>query len=309
MLKTRGVSFSNEEAAAAQFKIDSSGELFCEANWAFDVSETRRSRRGSSGEKEANGFGFPVVGEPMVMSTMMKIILWCCWGLIVLQFSDSEPLFSTFFPGSELPSWFVHEVVGSMSEVIMPPHWHDNGLADQALCAVISFPDSRLPRTNQTIVNEMYIQARIGSSNNEENIASEHVFIGYMSCSKIFKRLESQHFISSDPTKSSTLSSNCSPTTASLQFMVTDGTSKIPRLEVLKCGLRLFRGGGSSGGFLKKLEVKEVEQNLSAQKLSENRTSESGTTTEVAENGNNAEQSSETVTTEVTASPENANNA
>ncbi|CAH8358338.1 unnamed protein product [Eruca vesicaria subsp. sativa] len=233
--------------------------------------------------------------------------------------SDSEPLFSTCFPGSELPSWFGHEAVGSMLEVIMPPHWHDNGLAGLALCAVISFPDSQKQikplSTKCTFKLEVKegswieFSLPVGSSSNEENIASEHVFIGYTSCSKIFKRLENQNFISSDPTKSSTLSSNCSPTKASLQFTVTDGTSKIPRLEVLKCGLRLFRGGGNSGGYLKKLEVKEAEQNLSAQKLSDYRTSESGTTTEVAENGNSAEQSPETVTTEVTTSPQSVNNA
>ncbi|CAH8373203.1 unnamed protein product [Eruca vesicaria subsp. sativa] len=73
MLKTtRGVSFSSKEAVVAQFKIDLSGELFCEANWAFDVSEARWSRWGSGGEKEVNGFGLPVIVDPMVMSTMMK---------------------------------------------------------------------------------------------------------------------------------------------------------------------------------------------------------------------------------------------
>ncbi|XP_024009862.1 uncharacterized protein LOC18015049 isoform X2 [Eutrema salsugineum] len=39
---------------------DSSGELFSEANWASDVSEARRERRDSGGEKEASGFGFAV---------------------------------------------------------------------------------------------------------------------------------------------------------------------------------------------------------------------------------------------------------
>lgn len=60
------------------------------------------------------------------------------------------------------------------------------------------------------------------------------------------------------------------------------------------------------------MEVKDAEQNLSAQKLSDNWTSESVTTTEVAvlpENANSAEQSPETATTAVTASPEKANSA
>lgn len=58
--------------------------------------------------------------------------------------------------------------------------------------------------------------------------------------------------------------------------------------------------------------MKDAEQNPSAQKLSDNWTSESDTTTEVAvspENANSAEQSPETVTTAVTASPEKANSA
>lgn len=55
--------------------------------------------------------------------------------------------------------------------------------------------------------------------------------------------------------------------------------------------------------------MKDGEHNLSAQKLSENWTSESGTTTEVTENANSAEQSPETVTTEVISSPEKAKNA
>lgn len=172
---------------------------------------------------------------------------------ISLQVSDSEPLFSTCFPGSELPSWFGHEAVGSMLELIMPPHWHKNRLAGLALCAIVSFPDSQVQIKQFSVKCTFKLEVKEGSwidfslpvggwsnqGNVVENIASsEHVFIGYISCSKIFKRLENQHFISSDPTKS-TLSSKCTPTKASLKFTVIDGSSEIPRLEVLKCGLRL----------------------------------------------------------------------
>ncbi|KFK34401.1 hypothetical protein AALP_AA5G140300 [Arabis alpina] len=130
--------------------------------------------------------------------------------------SDSEALFSTCFPGSELPSWFCHEAVGSALELKMPPH--------------------------------------------------------------------------------------C-PTMASLKFTVIDDTSEIPRLEVLKCGLRFFTGVGSNGNYLKKLEVKEAEQNQSVEKVSENWPSESD---------NRCKQSPESVITEVAesvaASPEESNN-
>ncbi|KAJ4878167.1 Disease resistance protein (TIR-NBS-LRR class) [Raphanus sativus] len=53
----------------------------------------------------------------------------------------SEALFSTCFPGCEVPSWFCYETVGSELEVKLLPHWHDKRLAGIALCAVVSFHD------------------------------------------------------------------------------------------------------------------------------------------------------------------------
>lgn len=168
------------------------------------------------------------------------------------QVSDLEPLFSTCFPGSELPSWLGHEAVGCMLELRMPPHWRENKLAGLALCAVVSFPNSQVQMKCFSVKCTLKLEVKegswidfsfpVGSWRNQDNIVEntaspEHVFIVYLSCSKIFKRLESQHFISSDPTKS-TVSSKCSPTKASFKFTVTDGTSEIPGLEVLKCGLR-----------------------------------------------------------------------
>lgn len=169
-----------------------------------------------------------------------------------MQGSDSEPLFSTCFPGSELPSWFCHEAVGSVLELKMPSHWHENRLAGLALCAVVSFPDSQEQINCFSVKCTFKLEVKegswidfsfpVGSWSNQgnivENIALEHVFIGYISCSKIFKRFENQHFSSSNSTKS-TQSSTCSSTKAFLKFMVTDHTSEIPRIEVLKCGLRL----------------------------------------------------------------------
>uniref|UniRef100_A0A1J3JH18 ADP-ribosyl cyclase/cyclic ADP-ribose hydrolase n=1 Tax=Noccaea caerulescens TaxID=107243 RepID=A0A1J3JH18_NOCCA len=240
---------------------------------------------------------------------LLSDALNCCNG------SESEPLFSTCFPGSELPSWFCHEAVGSVLELRMPPHWQENRHAGLALCAVVSFPDSQEQIKCLSVKCTFKLEVKegswvdfsfpVGSWSNQgnivDNISSEHVFIGYNSCSKFFKHLENQHFTTSE-------SSKCSPTKASLKFTVIDGTSEIPGLEVLMCGLRSFIGGGSSGNYLKKLEVKEAEQNLSAEKLSENWTSGSGTTTEVSaspEKGNNAELSPETVA----ASLEKANSA
>lgn len=171
---------------------------------------------------------------------------------IFRQVSDLEPLFSTCFPGSELPSWLGHEAVGCMLELRMPPHWRENKLAGLALCAVVSFPNSQVQMKCFSVKCTLKIEVKegswidfsfpVGSLRNQDNVVEntaspEHIFIGYISCSKIFKRLESQHFISPDPTKS-TLSSKCSPTKASFKFTVTDGTSEIPGLEVLKCGLR-----------------------------------------------------------------------
>jgi len=176
----------------------------------------------------------------------------CIFLSISMQNSDSEPLFSICFPGSELPSWFCHEAVGPVLELRMPPHWHENRLAGVALCAVVTFPKSQEQINCFSVKCTFKLEVKEGSwiefsfpvgrwsnqGNIVANIASEHVFIGYISCSKIFKRLENQYFSSSNPTRS-TQSSKCSPTKASLNFMVIDGTSELPRIEVLKCGLRL----------------------------------------------------------------------
>lgn len=166
--------------------------------------------------------------------------------MLSLQGSESEPLFSTCFPGSELPSWLCHEAVGSVLELRMPPHWQENRHAGLALCAVVSFPDSQEQIKCLSVKCTFKLEVKegswvdfsfpVGSWSNQgnivDNISSEHVFIGYSSCSKFFKHLENQHFTTSE-------SSKCSPTKASLKFTVVDGTSEIPGLEVLMCGLRL----------------------------------------------------------------------
>lgn len=134
----------------------------------------------------------------------------------------------------------------------MPPHWHENRLAGLALSAVVSFPDSQEQINCFSVKCTFKLEVKEGSwiefsfpvgrwsnqGNVVENIASEHVFIGYISGSKIFKRLENQHYTSSNPIKS-TQSSTCSTTKASLKFLVIDHTSEIPRIEVVNCGLRL----------------------------------------------------------------------
>ncbi|XP_024013795.1 disease resistance protein RPS4 [Eutrema salsugineum] len=238
----------------------------------------------------------------------------CCDG------SDLEALFSTCFPGSELPTWFCHKAIGSVLELRMPPQWHENRLAGLALCAVVSFPDSQEQIRCFSVKCTLKLKVKEGSwiefvfpvgswgnqGNIVENIASEHVFIAYNSCSKIFKRLENQDLGCSIPTKS-TQPNICSPTMASLNFTIVDDTCEIPRLEVLKCGLSFFIDGERSGNYIKKLEVAEAEQIRSAEKVSENCTSGSGSRcTDVVKR--RPIQSLEPVTTDVVASPEPANN-
>ncbi|CAH8366249.1 unnamed protein product [Eruca vesicaria subsp. sativa] len=102
----------------------------------------------------------------------------------------SEALFSTSFPGCEVPSWFCYETVGSELEVKLLPHWHDKRLAGIALCAVVSFGDchdqiSRLSVTcnfKVKVEDESWIPftCPVGSWTRQgDKIESEHVFIGY----------------------------------------------------------------------------------------------------------------------------------
>ncbi|KAL0692985.1 hypothetical protein Bca4012_060165 [Brassica carinata] len=153
----------------------------------------------------------------------------------------SEALFSTCFPGCEVPSWFCHEKIGSELEVKLPPHWHDKKLAGIALCAVVSFHDSQdqISCLSVTCTFKVKVEDKswvpftcpVGSwtrqGDGKYKIDSDHVFIGYTSCPYTIKCPEDEN------------SDKCSSTEACLEFTVTGGTSEKEKLDVLKCGLCL----------------------------------------------------------------------
>lgn len=154
-----------------------------------------------------------------------------------------EILFSTCFPGADIPSWSSHEAIGSKVQFESPQHWNYNKLSGIALCAVISFQNCQdQTRTEQEQTN--YLSAKftckgmtgeepctqvtwkVGSWSEQDAIGSDHVFIGYTNCVHLIKHLEDKH------------SSQCAPVVAFLEFSVNDeNTSREARFEVLKSGL------------------------------------------------------------------------
>ncbi|CAH8278237.1 unnamed protein product [Arabidopsis lyrata] len=118
---------------------------------------------------------------------------------------SSGALFTTRFPGCEVPSWFCHEERGSLLQRKLLPHWHDKSLSGIALCAVVGSWEG----------------------DKEDKIESDHVFIAYITCPHTIRCLEDEN------------SDKCNFTEASLEFNVTGGTSQIGTFTVLRCGLSL----------------------------------------------------------------------
>ncbi|CAD5333991.1 unnamed protein product [Arabidopsis thaliana] len=153
----------------------------------------------------------------------------------------SEALFSTCFPGCEVPSWFGHEAVGSLLQRKLLPHWHDKRLSGIALCAVVSFPDSQDQLSCFSVTCTFKIKAEDKSwvpftcpvgiwtreGNKKDKIESDHVFIAYISSPHSIRCLEEKN------------SDKCNFSEASLEFTVTSGTGGIGVFKVLKCGLSL----------------------------------------------------------------------
>ncbi|KAH0940600.1 hypothetical protein HID58_000237, partial [Brassica napus] len=146
----------------------------------------------------------------------------------------SEALLITSFPGSEVPSWFNHRTIGSSLKLKFPPHWCDNRLSTIVLCAVVSFPCTQDEINRFSIectcefTNELGTCVRFsctlgGGWIEPREIDSDHVFIGYTSCSHLRNHVEGsgEHH-------------KCVPTEASIEFEVRDGAG-----EIVNCGLSL----------------------------------------------------------------------
>nr|VDC98919.1 unnamed protein product [Brassica oleracea] len=143
----------------------------------------------------------------------------------------SEALFITSFPGSEVPSWFDHRMIGSTLKLKFPPHWCDNRLSTIVLCAVVAFQNeinSFSIECTCEFKNELGTCTRFssilgGGWIEPRKIDSDHVFIGYTSCSHITKHVEGSQG-----------HQKCVPTEASIKFKVIDGSG-----EIMNCGLSL----------------------------------------------------------------------
>ncbi|EOA12806.1 hypothetical protein CARUB_v10025767mg [Capsella rubella] len=154
---------------------------------------------------------------------------------------SSEALFSTCFPGCEVPSWFGHEAVGSLLQRKLLPHWHVKRLSGIALCAVVSFLDRKYDISCFSVTCTFKIKVegkswvpftcpigvwtREGDKN--DKIESDHVFISYISCPHTIRCLEDEN------------SDKCKFSEVSLEFTVTGSTTRIGIFKVLKCGLNL----------------------------------------------------------------------
>ncbi|CDY24792.1 BnaA08g15180D [Brassica napus] len=143
----------------------------------------------------------------------------------------SEALFITSFPGSEVPSWFDHRMIGSTLKLKFPPHWCDNRLSTIVLCAVVAFQNEinifSIECTCE-FKNELGTCTRFscilgGGWIEPRKIDSDHVFIGYTSSSHITNHVEG-----------SPEHQKCVPTEASIKFKVIDGAG-----EIVNCGLSL----------------------------------------------------------------------
>ncbi|CAH8314856.1 unnamed protein product [Eruca vesicaria subsp. sativa] len=145
----------------------------------------------------------------------------------------SEPLFITSFPGSEVPSWFDHRMIGSTLKLKLPPHWCDNRLSTIVLCAVVAFPhvqsNSFSIECTCEFTNELGTRTRFscilgGGWIEPRKVDSDHVFIGYTN----FSHITTNHV------EGSQRHQKCVPTEATIKFQVIDGEG-----EIVNCGLSL----------------------------------------------------------------------
>lgn len=160
--------------------------------------------------------------------TVNNLFWFLCY---FFQGHASEALFITSFPGSEVPSWFDHRMIGSTLKLKFPPHWCDNRLSTIVLCAVVAFQNeinSFSIECTCEFKNELGTCTRFssilgGGWIEPRKIDSDHVFIGYTSSSHIINHVEG-----------SPEHQKCVPTEASIKFKVIDGAG-----EIVNCGLSL----------------------------------------------------------------------
>ncbi|KAH0854702.1 hypothetical protein HID58_057717 [Brassica napus] len=161
-----------------------------------------------------------------------------------------DPLVAVCFPGSDIPSWFCHQSMGSSIETNLLPHWCNNKFIGASLGVVVTFKDHEGRHANRLSVRcKCRFQNRNGQSirfsfclgvwnescgsscHEPRKLGSDHVFISFNNCNvPVFQWNEE----SNDGNR-------CRPTSASFEFYLTDGTErKLERCKVTRCGMSLL---------------------------------------------------------------------
>ncbi|KAL0791040.1 hypothetical protein Bca101_007286 [Brassica carinata] len=161
-----------------------------------------------------------------------------------------DPLVAVCFPGSDIPSWFCHQSMGSSIETNLLPHWCNNKFIGASLGVVVTFKDHEGRHANRLSVRcKCRFQNRNGQSisfsfclgaGNEScgsscheprKLGSDHVFISFNNCNvPVFQWNEEIND-----------GNRCRPTSASFEFYLTDGTErKLERCKVTRCGMSLL---------------------------------------------------------------------
>ncbi|KAG2291418.1 hypothetical protein Bca52824_038087 [Brassica carinata] len=130
-----------------------------------------------------------------------------------------DPLVAVCFPGSDIPSWFCHQSMGSSIETNLLPHWCNNKFIGASLGVVVTFKDHE---GNESCGSSCHEPRKLGS---------DHVFISFNNCNvPVFQWNEEIND-----------GNRCRPTSASFEFYLTDGTErKLERCKVTRCGMSLL---------------------------------------------------------------------
>ncbi|KAG2318408.1 hypothetical protein Bca52824_011621 [Brassica carinata] len=117
-----------------------------------------------------------------------------------------DPLVAVCFPGSDIPSWFCHQSMGSSIETNLLPHWCNNKFIGASLGVVVTFKDHEGRHANRLSVSFNNCNVPVFQWNEEINDGNR-----------------------------------CRPTSASFEFYLTDGTErKLERCKVTRCGMSLL---------------------------------------------------------------------
>ncbi|XP_056859060.1 disease resistance protein RPP2B-like [Raphanus sativus] len=162
----------------------------------------------------------------------------------------TDPLVAVCFPGSDIPSCFCNQRMGSSIETDLVSHWCNSKFIGVSLCVVVSFKDHESYYANGLSVrckcnfknqNGQSISFSFclggwnescGSSCHEpRKLGTDHVFISYNKCNVPVSRWSEE---SNDGNR-------CRPTSGTFEFYLTDDTErKLESCKVIRCGMSLL---------------------------------------------------------------------